>query len=445
MAVALDARVPRIVLDFVDAGPGEMAAVACYAAGSAHDPAGKEGLAHFLEHMMFKAAGGAKTQDLLGRLDRLGGAANATTSHDTTCYYLAARSGGRSPATTLHDLVRLMAHVALRVRFTRAELEAERRVVIEEHERDHVMPATQVRAALDALHRGSAYARSIGGTADSLARVRARDVRAFFDAHYRECWLVVACPRRLRAQAERTLRAAAPPGTHVRVFKKSSAADLLHAPELPPLPSAPRPAAVTVRAWQRPVAQYAVAVRLPGPDAGARGANMLGFVAHALGQGFTAPLLRKLRHEHGWAYSVSVGVQRQLGYSVLVVSFTTSHLRSARPLQAVLQALAKLREPDACRRLLARSGRSHARRLAAAARSPLLAAQFRAFAMASGKDEAMAAQAAALDKWLRPGNLARAWRALFVPENVAVAVRAPGAAVRAGLARACTKTVSERV
>ena len=57
-----------------------------YRNGSADDPAGKSGIAHFLEHLMFK---GTQTSAgrILGIVAELGGQENAFTSNDYTAYF----------------------------------------------------------------------------------------------------------------------------------------------------------------------------------------------------------------------------------------------------------------------------------------------------------------------------------------------------------------------
>ncbi len=61
--------------------------IVVYKVGSADDPLGKSGLAHFLEHMMFKGPKGSTAADLMKKVGKVGGAINAVTSYDMTYYY----------------------------------------------------------------------------------------------------------------------------------------------------------------------------------------------------------------------------------------------------------------------------------------------------------------------------------------------------------------------
>ena len=59
----------------------------CYRVGGADDPVGKSGLAHYLEHMMFKGANNSAGSQIMQFVDQIGGNINAMTSYDATVYY----------------------------------------------------------------------------------------------------------------------------------------------------------------------------------------------------------------------------------------------------------------------------------------------------------------------------------------------------------------------
>ena len=61
--------------------------VVWYRIGGADNIAGQSGLAHFLEHLMFKSTGRLETGELSNVVARLGGRDNAVTTHDATYYF----------------------------------------------------------------------------------------------------------------------------------------------------------------------------------------------------------------------------------------------------------------------------------------------------------------------------------------------------------------------
>ena len=56
--------------------------------GGRNDPAGRTGLSHFLEHMLFRGtAEYASSLEIEAAFESLGGGINAATDADSTCYY----------------------------------------------------------------------------------------------------------------------------------------------------------------------------------------------------------------------------------------------------------------------------------------------------------------------------------------------------------------------
>src|SRR5919112_1166909 len=68
--------------------PGfETVAVGLYAdAGSRHEPARVNGIAHLFEHMVFKGAGGRSARELSEAIEDVGGELNAATDRDGTSF-----------------------------------------------------------------------------------------------------------------------------------------------------------------------------------------------------------------------------------------------------------------------------------------------------------------------------------------------------------------------
>ncbi|MDO7730149.1 MAG: insulinase family protein, partial [Loktanella sp.] len=58
-----------------------------YKIGSADEPVGASGVAHFLEHLLFKATDKLESGEFSATVSSNGGSDNAFTSHDYTAYY----------------------------------------------------------------------------------------------------------------------------------------------------------------------------------------------------------------------------------------------------------------------------------------------------------------------------------------------------------------------
>lgn len=151
-----------------------------YPVGSFDEPPGKSGIAHFLEHMLFKGT----ERFPKGRIDQLafiaGGQANADTSEDRTHYWFSL------PADQWELALEIEADRMSNARFDPAEVEAERQVIGEERARDNESPFSR----LDQTHQGLSYLRHpyrnpVIGWPHDLASITAEDLKAFHHQHYR--------------------------------------------------------------------------------------------------------------------------------------------------------------------------------------------------------------------------------------------------------------------
>src|SRR3954466_10837261 len=108
--------------------PGlETAAVGLYAdAGSRHEPARLNGIAHLFEHMVFKGAGGRSAREIGEAIEDVGGDLNAATDRDGTSFTASVM------AEHVPLGVELIADLVLRPRFDAADLEREKDVVLQE-------------------------------------------------------------------------------------------------------------------------------------------------------------------------------------------------------------------------------------------------------------------------------------------------------------------------
>ena len=100
--------------------------VVWYRIGGADNIAGQSGLAHFLEHLMFKSTGRLKTGELSNVVARLGGRDNAVTVHDATYYFQ------RLPKEHLKTAMTMEADRMRNLRLVDQEVATERQVVIQE-------------------------------------------------------------------------------------------------------------------------------------------------------------------------------------------------------------------------------------------------------------------------------------------------------------------------
>ena len=195
------ARGPRVLIE-----PEGNAAVAAvylwFRVGSAMEPAGLEGGAHFLEHLLFKGAGGHGVGEAASRVEGLGGELNAFTTYEQTVLHATVPAGREAEA------LGVLAEMATRPHLDPDELERERDVVVEEirgtNDASDQLLSDGLRAAVFGTHP---YGRPILGTEASVRGLSRDALVEFHRQWYRGSNAVLAVcgpiePERVLAEAE---------------------------------------------------------------------------------------------------------------------------------------------------------------------------------------------------------------------------------------------------
>ncbi|MEO9685783.1 MAG: pitrilysin family protein [Tateyamaria sp.] len=151
-----------------------------YRAGSADEPVGSSGVAHFLEHLLFKATDTLADGELSATVAANGGRDNAFTSYDYTAYFQ------RVAADRLELMMRMESDRMRNINFTDQNVETERRVIIEErNQRTENNPRAlfgeQMNAAQYLNHR---YGVPIIGWMHEMETLDKADALGFYNTYY---------------------------------------------------------------------------------------------------------------------------------------------------------------------------------------------------------------------------------------------------------------------
>ena len=302
--------------------PGvETAAVALTAqAGSRHEQASVNGLAHLFEHMVFKGTGRRSARQIAEEMEDVGGQLNAWTSRDTTMFH------ARLLARDLPLGVDLIADLVTRARFDDGDILREKEVVLQELGEARDTPDDIVFDHLqDAAYPGQALGRSILGDEASLARITREDLLGWQAAHY--------APQRLTLVAAGKV-------DHGALCRMAEAA----------FPAAPGAAATALpgeavrfhpgrhhdgRRIEQ--AQLTAGWAAPGHHDPAQDAAML--FTLAAGGGMSSRLFQQLREERGLAYTVSAALQPYADAGLMSVHAATDPKQAAAARDLVMTVL----------------------------------------------------------------------------------------------------------
>ncbi len=151
-----------------------------YRVGSRNEVPGKRGLAHLMEHMMFKGSKNVGPEEHARLIDRVGGINNAFTREDATGYYDVV------PTEALELALRLEAERMQNLVLTQEHLDSEREVVKEEYRlRLENNPVSQAFDRFRALaFEGTPYAWTAAGTPEDLDTITLEDLERFYRRYY---------------------------------------------------------------------------------------------------------------------------------------------------------------------------------------------------------------------------------------------------------------------
>lgn len=176
-AETLDNGLGVVLLPQADAE--SIVTVVCYRAGSRDEGSDEGGLAHFLEHMMFKGSALYPPGAIDSLTQRLGGTNNAFTSHDVSAYHF------QFERRRLDEALRIEADRMRGLSLLPEEVESEREVILEEIRMVEDDPWDALEQAVARrLFGGHPYARPVLGTRQSLRGLDAAALRSFHRRHY---------------------------------------------------------------------------------------------------------------------------------------------------------------------------------------------------------------------------------------------------------------------
>lgn len=174
-------RLPNGVLVLTEEVPGiESAAIGIWCnAGSADEEPGREGLAHFLEHMLFKGTEHHSAYELAEAMEDVGGQVNAYTEREITHVY------ARVLTEHLPLAVDLLAEMLLTSTFDPVEMDRERQVIIEEIRKYESVPEERIQdLIMEALWRDGGLGHSILGSEESVRGLTRDDLCACWRRHF---------------------------------------------------------------------------------------------------------------------------------------------------------------------------------------------------------------------------------------------------------------------
>ncbi len=158
-----------------------------FAAGSRHESANQIGLAHFLEHCLFKGTEKRKALHILSRIDSVGGELNAYTAKEEMCLYASFSKEHTQRA------IDLLADISIYSTFPQKEIEKEKEVILDEINSYLDSPSDKIFDDFDAkLFEGHPLGQNILGTKESVSGFTQQDLQAYVKQYFTADNMVVS-------------------------------------------------------------------------------------------------------------------------------------------------------------------------------------------------------------------------------------------------------------
>lgn len=294
--------------------------------GSRHEGPAEEGLAHFLEHTVFKGTEAFPSPDAVAEAtDRLGGHVDAFTGKEVACFY------GKVLADQLPDLVRLLGDLVTTPRFDGEELARERSVILEEIAQSEDTPDDWVSELFyGRFWEGSPLAHPILGRPEQVAGYGPAEARAFFEATYRPENLVITAAGAI--EPERLLEL-----LHPVLAKLPRGAG--HAADSP---SRTRPFLLNVP--RRDLQQVNLVLGFPAPSHRSADRAAANLLSHVLGGGAASRLFMELRERRGLCYQVGSYLSPYADTGALQITASCAAAQARELVQRAMAECARIRE-----------------------------------------------------------------------------------------------------
>lgn len=254
--------------------------------GGRYEAAEVSGVAHFIEHLLFKGTSRRSAREISEAVEGAGGYLNAFTTEELTCFH------ARAQHTRLEELLDVLSDMLLNSRFAAADIAKERDVIKEEIAMYRDQPHQLVQDLLhETIWPGHPLGRPLTGTEKTLDAIHRSEMLNFFYTNY---------------TAANTLLTVAGPHSHQQVCRAFSRMARKfnpgRKPAFLPADSPQKAPAVCIHPKRTEQAQLAIGVRTCSRHDERRYA--LRVLNAILGENMSSRLFQILREDKGLAYSI---------------------------------------------------------------------------------------------------------------------------------------------
>jgi len=280
--------------------------------GSRAETPDDSGVAHFIEHMLFKGTPRRKAVDISRAIESVGGTMNAYTSREYTYFF------AKSMEKDFPLLVDLLTDIYRYSLFDEAELDREKGVILQEILMVDDTPEEYLHDYFSASYWGGhPLGFPVQGTAESVGRFDRARLKGYFDDRFRRAGIVVTAVGNLRHAVV------------AEAFERALSSLPLGEPLVPVSPTAPVRGTFLKR---RPLEQVHLCLGAPGVSRKSDRVYAMDVLNAILGGSSSSRLFQQVREDRGLAYSVGSSLSAYADTGILDIYAGTGREHAAEVL-----------------------------------------------------------------------------------------------------------------
>jgi predicted Zn-dependent peptidase len=294
--------------------------------GSRSEPEALNGVAHFIEHMVFKGTTARTAEQIAREMDSVGGMLDAFTSKETVCFN----------AKVLREHLPLafdvLSDLALRPLFAESDISKERQVILEEIRMEEDNPESVAHELLAKnFWRGHSLGAPILGTRTTARRFTRDALRKWFRAWYAPDNLLITAAGHIEMPQLLELARGAFGSLKRRGSVLRSAA-------------APKPHGLLAALNKPSLEQVHITLALPSHPLADQRRYATSLLNNILGGGLSSRLFQNIREREGLAYAVSSDITPYADAGMLSVYAGTARQNVERVLRLIAGEFRRMKE-----------------------------------------------------------------------------------------------------
>ncbi len=293
--------------------------------GSRFEEPRKNGISHFIEHLLFKGTQFRSGEEIARAIDGVGGQLDAFTDKEYVGFY------ARVLDKQLPFAIELLSDLVLHPTFPRAEVAREKNVIFEEINTVEDSPEELIHDLFfERFWARHPLGRAVSGSKESVAGITRRDVLDYFRKNYNAANTVLAVAGNIRHRRVQALA-----GRYFGDLPRGERADLG-----PP----PKTGGGREIRYKKNLEQFHLCLGFPCPGVLSEQRYCLYLLSSILGGGMSSRLFQNIREKKGLVYGIESSLSLQQDAGALLVTAGTAPEAAAKVVRLILREFRLMRE-----------------------------------------------------------------------------------------------------